>query len=150
MGISGGQCGLRINRRLRWSKKMRQFLLAAALIAAPVVAFTGFNLAFVSPAVANATLGDLAPMTTIIADVQKIAATGDFKAAEVRITDFETAWDDAAAGMRPLNPAGWDNIDGAADNALKSLRRGTPTADAVTPALASLLAALTDPSTPVN
>ncbi len=129
---------------------MKQILLAAALIVAPIVAFTGFNLAFVSPAVANATLGDLSPMKVIIADVQKIAATGDFKAAEVRITDFETSWDDAAAGMRPLNPAAWDNIDGASDHALKALRKGTPTVDVVTPALAALLAALTDPSKASN
>ena len=128
---------------------MKQIVLAIALISAPVGAFTAFNFYFVSPAVANAALGDLAPLQTIIADVQKIAATGDFKAASTRITDFETAWDADAAGMRPLNPTAWDNIDGAADKALKSLRKGTPTADVVTPALAALLAALTDPSAKV-
>ena len=48
--------------------------------------------------------------------------------------------------MRPLNPDAWGNIDAASDKALKSLRKGTPTADVVTPALAALLAALDNPS----
>ena len=44
--------------------------------------------------------------------------------------------------MRPLNPDAWDAIDQASDAALKSLRKGTPTAATVTPALDALLAAL--------
>ena len=121
---------------------MKQILLAAALILAPVGAFTAFQMTFVGAAQANASLGDLSPMIAIVSDVQKIAATGDFKAAAVRITDWETAWDDAEAGMRPLNPDSWGKIDHASDAALKSLRRGTPDAATVTPALAALLAAL--------
>ena len=129
---------------------MKQILLATALILAPVGAFTAFQMTFVGSAQADASLGDLSPMKVIIADVQKIAATGDFAAAATRITDFETMWDDNAAGMRTLNPAAWDNIDGAADKALKSVRASAPKADAVTPALAALMAALTDPSKPAN
>lgn len=125
---------------------MKQILLACALILAPVGAFTAFQVAFVGSAQADAALGDLSPMKAIVADVQKIATTGDFAAASTRITDFETAWDDAEAGMRPLNPDAWGKIDDAADAALKSLRRGTPTADVVTPALAGLLAALDNPT----
>ena len=125
---------------------MKQILLATALILAPVAAFTAFQVTFVGSAQADASLGDLSPMIVIITDVQKIAATGDFAAASIRVTDFETAWDAAASGMRALNPAAWDNIDGASDHALKSLRKGTPTAATVTPALADLLAALNNPS----
>ncbi len=125
---------------------MKQILLATALILAPVGAFTAFNIYFVGTAQADASLGDLSPMKAIIADVQKIAATGDFKAAATRVTDWETAWDDAEAGMRPLNPDAWGKIDAASDGALKSLRRGTPTAATVTPALATLMAALTNPT----
>ena len=125
---------------------MKQILLATALIIAPVGAFTAYQIAFVGSAQANASLGDLSPMIAIITDVQKIAATGDFAAASTRITDYETAWDAAAAGMRALNPAAWDNIDGASDHALKALRKGTPTADTVTPALVALLAALNNPT----
>lgn len=129
---------------------MKQILLATALILAPVGAFTAFQLTFVGQAQADASLGDLSALKAIIADVQKIAATGDFKAAQTRITDFETLWDDDENGMRPLNPTAWGNVDDAADKALKSLRKGTPTADVVTPALASLMAVLNDPSKPAN
>ena len=127
---------------------MKQLLLAAALILAPVGVFTGFYMAFGTAAVADASLGDLSELKAIIADVQKIAAGGDLKAAAARITDFESLWDDDESGMRPLNPTEWGNIDDAADAALKSLRRGTPTVDVVTPALAALAAVLDDPSKP--
>lgn len=125
---------------------MKQILLAAALIMAPVGAFTAFNVYVVGSARADATLGDLSPMITIVEDVQKIAGTGDFKAAAARITDWETAWDDAEVGMRPMNPEAWGKIDAASDAALKSLRKGTPAAATVTPALANLLAALKNPT----
>jgi hypothetical protein len=109
---------------------MKQILLATALILAPVGAFTAFEMTFVGAAQADASLGDLSPMKAIIADVQKIVATGDMAAAAARITDFETAWDDAEAGMRPLNPDAWSKIDDAADN----------------PALTNLMAALDNPT----
>ncbi len=125
---------------------MKQILLATALILVPVAGFTAFEVAFVGAAQATASLGDLSPMITIVSDVQKIAATGDFAAASTRVTDWETAWDASAAGMRPLNPDAWDNIDQASDHALKALRNGAPTADTVNPAVATLLAALTNPT----
>lgn len=125
---------------------MKQILLATALILAPVGAFTAFQVTFVGSAQATASLGDLSPMIAIVTDVQKVAATSDFAAASTRITDWETAWDAAEPGMRPLNPTAWGIIDQASDHALKSLRKGTPTADSVTPALEGLLAALTNPT----
>ena len=125
---------------------MKQLLLATALIAVPVAAFTGFNLFTAQATVQSAGLGDLSPMRTVIADVQTIAASGDFTAAEKRITDFETAWDDAAAAMRPLDPGAWGNVDQAADDALSALRDPAPAADTVTTTLAALSGALTDPS----
>ena len=125
---------------------MKQILLATALILAPVGAFTAFEMTFVGAAQANASLGDLSPMKVIIADVQKIVASGDLAAAATRITDWETSWDDAEAGMRPLNPDAWGKIDEASDAALKSLRRGKPTPDVVNPALANLMAALDNPT----
>ena len=129
---------------------MKQLLLAAALIIAPVGAFTAFNLAFVAPAVADASLGDLSPLKAIVADVQKMVATGDFKAAAARIIDFQSMWDSDEAGMKPLNPTAWGNIDDAVNTAISSLSKATAKADVVTPALASLMAVLTDPSKPAN
>lgn len=125
---------------------MKQILLASALILVPVAAFTVFQVTFVGSAQADASLGDLSPMIAIITDVQKIAQTGDLAAASTRITDYESAWDAAASGMRPLNPDAWTKVDGASDKALKSLRAATPTADTVMPALAALLDALNNPT----
>ena len=90
---------------------MKQILLAVALIAVPVIGFTGFTMYNAQASATAASLGDLSPMKTIITDVQKIAATGDFAAAEKRITDFETAWDDSASAMRALDPNAWGNVD---------------------------------------
>ena len=125
---------------------MKQLLLAAALIAMPAVAFTGFTLSQSEATVSATDLGDLTPMKTIIGDVQTIAAKGDFVAAAARITDFETAWDDAAATMRPLNTAAWGNVDAASDSALSALRSASPKADDVTAGLTALLAALDNPA----
>ena len=125
---------------------MKQILLAVALIAVPVIGFTGFTMYNAQASATAASLGDLSPMQTIITDVQKIAATGDFAAAEKRITDFETAWDDSASAMRALDPNAWGNVDQAADGALDALRSTTPAADSVTTTLASLAASLANPT----
>ena len=125
---------------------MKQILLATALVIAPVGAFTAFEMTFVGSAQADASLGDLSPMIKIITDVQKIAATGDFVAASARMKDWESAWDAAATGMRPLNPTSWGNIDHASDAALAAVRAPKPTAADVNPAVAALLAALNNPA----
>jgi hypothetical protein len=129
---------------------MKQILLATALIALPVAGFTGYVM-YLAPSAAVAgeaavSLGDMTPFKTIISDVQGMAGTGDFVAAEKRITDFETAWDDAQPTMRPLNTAAWSTVDDAADAALNALRAGTPAADEVTATLASLGAVLDNPT----
>lgn len=125
---------------------MKKILLATALLMAPISALTTVQVAFVGAAQADASLGDLSPMIAIVTDVQKIAATGDFAVAATRITDWETAWDNAAKTMRPLNKAAWRKIDIASDAALDAVRAAKPSADKVTPALADLLAALNNPT----
>jgi hypothetical protein len=123
---------------------MKQILLATALIALPVAAFTGFQMAFPSSqASAAAGIGDTSIFTTIITDVQALAGKGDFAGAKTRITDFELAWDENSKGLRPMDAAYWDNIDGAADTALSAVRAATPDAAAITTALADLQTALT-------
>jgi hypothetical protein len=125
---------------------MKQILLATALIALPVAAFTGFQMVF-STTQANANvsvgIGDTAVFTTIINDVQALAGQGDFAGAKDRIKDFELAWDENAKGLRPMDPAYWDNIDGAADTALSAVRSSSPDAAAIATALADLQTALT-------
>lgn len=123
---------------------MKQFLLATALIAVPVALFSAYEHYVVPPADAAQAqsqtkgLGDLADFKAITKDIQKIAATGNFTAAEKRATDFETEWDDKEASLRPVDPEAWGNIDAAADAVFKSLRKGTPTTDKVNSALADL------------
>jgi hypothetical protein len=75
-----------------------------------------------------------------------IADKGDFKAAEKRITDFETAWDVAHKKMRPLNKTQWGNVDVAADAALEALRAGSPVAKTVKRTLATLIGEIDDPN----
>ena len=133
---------------------MRNLLLSVALIAAPVGIFTAAyttltpaqNQAQAAAIAAAPSLDVMSAFTTIITDVQGIAATGNFSAAEKRITDFEAAWDDAAGTLRPVNTTYWGNIDVAADAALDALRAGTPEAAGVTAALADLQAELADPA----
>lgn len=125
----------------------KQALLAAVLIAVPVGIFTGVEILFAPPAQSEQSLGDLASLSAIATDVQKIAATGDMTAAEKRITDFETEWDKDEATMRPLNPAAWGTVDDAADTAIHSLRSGTPDSQKVDSAVKDLIATLANPYT---
>ena len=126
---------------------MKQIVLAIVLIAVPVALFTGYELYSPSAAQAEgAGLGDLSSMKTIIADVQTLADKGDLPGAAKRITDFESAWDQAETAIRPLSPTQWGNIDEASDAALKAVRASSPSPDKVKATLAALMAELNDPT----
>lgn len=126
---------------------MKQLLLALMLIALPVALFSGYEFYTARTAQAASTgLGDLSTFKTIISDVQGLASKGDIAGAARRITDFETAWDQAETAIRPLDQTQWGNIDTAADGALKAVRAPQPQPDKVRSALAVLMAELTDPS----
>ncbi|TAU79606.1 hypothetical protein ELI41_32070 (plasmid) [Rhizobium leguminosarum] len=129
---------------------MRQIFLAIVLIVAPVAAFTGFELYANNAPAKTAGLGDLSSFKTIIADVQALVSKGDLSAAARRITDYETAWDQAETAIRPLDPNGWNNVDAASDAALKALRQSTPSPDKVSKTLATLMAVLNKPAQPAQ
>ncbi|WCK79836.1 hypothetical protein [Agrobacterium fabrum] len=129
---------------------MRQIFLAIALIAAPVAAFTSFELYTNNASAKAAGLGDLSSFKAVIADVQVLASKGDLAAAAKRVTDYETAWDQAETALRPLNQSDWGNIDAASDATLKALRQSSPSADKVNKALAALMAALNNPAQPAQ
>lgn len=129
---------------------MKQFFLAIALIAAPVAAFSGFELYANATQAKTAGLGDLSSFKKIIADVQVLVAKGDLPGAAKRITDYETAWDQAQTAIRPLNPNEWNNIDAASDDALKALRQTNPSPDKVSKTLAALMAVLNSPAKPAQ
>lgn len=128
---------------------MKQLLLATALIAVPVAVFSGVEHYMLpqSPVAATAqpSLGDMSLFQAIVADTQAIAASGDLVAAERRITDLETAWDDAAKEMRAKAPLAWGNVDAAADAAFSALRAKAPDPAKVEVALAELTATLANP-----
>jgi hypothetical protein len=130
---------------------LKQFGLAAVLIIVPVGIFAAVEVWLVphpaaeQVAAAGPVLGDLSPMVAIVTDVQGLVAKGDLAGAATRITDLETAWDDAEATMRPMNPEAWGAVDGLIDTALTSLRTGAPQAEAVTAALVALQAGMAAP-----
>ncbi len=131
---------------------MKNLLLSSVLIVIPVGVFAiGYNILSPTPvatqsSLAAPALGDMTPFTAITADVQTIAVTGDLSVAQTRITDLETAWDDAQTVLRPNNPTAWGNVDGAIDDALKALRAKSPDAMQVETTLASLQSALSNPT----
>lgn len=136
---------------------MKQILLATALIATPVAVFYGIEHFVIGPAPIDmsvqtstlapvASLGDLSAFASIVTDAQTIAESGDFKAAEKRITDLETAWDEAEASLRAQAPLLWGNVDESADAAFSALRAKVPDAGKIETALNDLHAALADPS----
>ena len=127
---------------------MRNLLLSMALIAVPVAGFAAVELWLLpAPATqsASAGLGDLAPFAAIVTDTQTIAATGDLAAAQIRITDLETAWDEAASTLRAADTNAWGVVDTAIDDALSALRNGIPSPVEVTDTLAALQETLAGP-----
>jgi hypothetical protein len=124
---------------------MKQAFLAAALIAAAVALFAAGRMMWPGSAVEVASLGNLSAMQAIVRDTAALAKTGNMTAAEARISDLETAWDDAQPVMRAKNPEAWGRVDGAADGAFRTLRAGTPDPAAVDAALITLAATLADP-----
>ena len=126
---------------------LRQTALAAILIAAPVAAFTAYQFyAANSAEAATSGLGDLSNFKTIITDVQALVDKGDMQGASKRVTDWETAWDQAETAIRPLNQTQWGNIDQASDAALSAVRKASPDQSAAKAALATLMAELNDPN----
>lgn len=127
---------------------MRNLLLSVALIAVPVAGFSAVEMWLLpAPASQSASvgLGDLSPFAAIVTDTQTIAATGDLAAAQTRITDLETAWDEAEPTLRAADANAWGVVDTAIDDALSALRNGTPSPVEVTDTLAALQETLAGP-----
>lgn len=89
---------------------------------------------------AAAPLGSLAAFRAIAADTLKLVKEGDLKAAKRRITDLETAWDDAEEHLKPMSPQTWTAVDRGIDRALASLRSTPQDVAACEAALQKLIA----------
>lgn len=127
---------------------MRNLLLSAVLIAVPALGFTLVEYRMLPPAAAVAAtstaspLGDMSAYSVIVADVQKIAMTGDLVAAEKRARDLEGMWDQNADALRAKDANAWGVIDGANDGLFSSLRASQPDQATVLAAIATLQQAL--------
>ncbi len=128
---------------------MKQFLLAAVLIAVPVALFAAVE-TWVLPqtgtdaATADA-LGDLSGYETIVSDTRDLVDQGNLAAAKTRISDFETTWDQAEPTLRPKAPAAWGNIDASADKVFAALRAASPDPETVQDRLSTLSSTLASP-----
>jgi hypothetical protein len=101
------------------------------------------NPATPAPAAPPATkVGDLSQFRTITQDTRDLLDRGDQSGATTRVTDLETAWDDAQARLKPRDPAAWTTIDGKIDTVLRELRSTSPDPASEKTALDDLLAAL--------
>ena len=69
---------------------------------------------------------DLDQFRIIVTDTTAKVSSGDQAGATARITDLETAWDDAEDRLRPLDGAAWTYLDGKIDAALKAVRASNP------------------------
>jgi preprotein translocase SecF subunit len=87
-------------------------------------------------------LGDLEPFKSIAVDTLKTVGEGDFSRARTRITDLESAWDQAEETMRPKSPDDWTSIDKSIDRALSKVRSGSPDRGECEGALKVLIAKL--------
>ena len=85
---------------------------------------------------------DLQNFRTIVTDTLGKVSAGDQAGAKARITDLESAWDNAQSRLQPMNETAWSFLDGKIDTALKAVRTGTPDAATETQALTDLQNAL--------
>ena len=69
---------------------------------------------------------DVTAFRTIVTDTLAKVQAGDQAGAVARITDLETAWDNAQDRLQPMDPAGWESLDRKIDKALKAVRTPSP------------------------
>lgn len=85
---------------------------------------------------------DLAQFKTITSDTLALVEVGDNAGATKRITDLETAWDDAEGSLKPKDKAGWTALDDRIDAALSAVRKPEPDQATEKQALDDLLTAI--------
>lgn len=84
-------------------------------------------------------LGDMSEFIVITQDTLGKLTAGDQAGATTRITDLESAWDNAQATLRRRNPDEWTAVDDRIDTVLRELRSTSPNPATETAALEALL-----------
>ena len=135
-GTSGGR------RHCRPRSPQSQAVPAAAAPAGPAAGTPTGAVNAAQPAAPTSKLGDLSQFRVITQDTRDLLDRGDQAGATARVTDLETAWDDAQAKLKPRDPATWTAIDGKIDTVLRELRSTSPNPASEKDALDALLAAL--------
>jgi hypothetical protein len=125
------QASINAQRRLQ----MKQWLMPVSAVA----------MVLATSAMAAGKLGDLSSFETIANDTLVLVDKGDLKGAERRITDFETAWDQAEKKLYRKNKAEWSVIDDAADAAIESLRARSPDAVSAQKNVSALIDTIRNP-----
>jgi uncharacterized membrane-anchored protein len=85
-------------------------------------------------------LGDLSAFRKIAEDMLRLVRARDLSGAKSRAGDLETAWDNAQARLRPMNPDKWTLMDNGIDDVLKKVRSGQQNNAASSASLESLIA----------
>jgi len=85
-------------------------------------------------------LGDMTSFTAITRDTLDMLIAGKQADATTRITDLESAWDNAQATLKRRNGAEWTAVDDKIDIVLRELRSTNPNPTTEKAALTSLLA----------
>jgi uncharacterized membrane-anchored protein len=90
-------------------------------------------------AVAASPLGDMSAFIVITQDTLDLLNAGKQADATTRITDLESAWDNAQATLKRRNPDAWTAVDDKIDPVLRELRSTSPNPATETAALQALL-----------
>lgn len=124
---------------------MKSLPLISAFLLAPLLPLPVLLATPAAAAVTISDLGDLSAMRAIVQDTADLVKKGDLSGAVGRITDWETAWDQAQQTLRPKNKTQWRFVDDASDAALAALRAKPQVLPTITATLTALLAALDNP-----
>lgn len=114
----------------------------ATAIFAGYLAPTALGLTQAAQAATASKLGNLASFRTITMDVSSLVNKGDLAGAKKRVTDLESAWDGAEAGIKPRSAADWHLVDKSLDKLYSAIRQNKPDVAACKLALANVLATM--------
>ena len=121
---------------------MKKILIVLALATPPMFLMSRADFPALAAASQNSKLGDLSMFKSLANDTLVLVGKNDMAGAEKRITDFETAWDNAEPTLYPKDKQNWSRIDDAADAAISSLRAKSPQKNAAGTAVKGLVDAL--------